>query len=155
MLDPRLKATDQQIGGDHYKKMKIQPFEFSMANKLDPIQHTIIKYVTRYEEKKGLEDLQKAKHCVDLLIQFKYGSQEPVQIQKVVDAVATAEELSASELVNKMLNHNIRKLLFKKLCFEYFSAHPSEFVDSVNQVLENHANVDQTESHLLSICLKG
>lgn len=67
-----MSALDKQIGGDHYKKMKIQPFEFSMANGLNPIQHTILKYVTRYKEKKGLEDLLKARHCIDLLIQFEY-----------------------------------------------------------------------------------
>ena len=60
-----------QIGGDHYTKLAIQPMQYSMANKLDPLQHTIIKYVTRFRDKNGIEDLEKAKHCIDMLIEFE------------------------------------------------------------------------------------
>jgi hypothetical protein len=65
------KALDIQIGGNHYKDMPIQPMEYSMKNGLDACQHTIIKYVTRFREKGGIEDLEKAKHCIDLLIGFE------------------------------------------------------------------------------------
>ena len=64
---------NQQIGGEHYKKLKIQPMEYSMANGLDACQHTIIKYVTRFRDKGGIQDLEKAKHCIDMLIQFEQG----------------------------------------------------------------------------------
>lgn len=62
---------DTQIGGDHYKKLKIQPMEYSMANGLDACQHTAIKYITRFRDKGGIQDLNKAKHCIDLLIAFE------------------------------------------------------------------------------------
>ena len=65
------KPLDVQVGGDHYKAMAIQPMEYSMANKLDACQHTIIKYVTRFRDKGGIQDLEKAKHCIDLLIHFE------------------------------------------------------------------------------------
>lgn len=65
------RALDVQEGGDHYKKLKIQPMEYSMANKLDACQHTVIKYVTRFRDKGGIEDLRKAKHCIDMLIEFE------------------------------------------------------------------------------------
>jgi hypothetical protein len=71
--EEELSALDTQIGGGHYKDLKIQPMEYSMANKLDACQHTIIKYVTRFRNKNGLEDLEKAKHAIDLLIGFEYG----------------------------------------------------------------------------------
>ena len=45
-----LKATDKQIGGKHYKKYKIQPIEFIVANKLDFIQGNIIKYALRKKD---------------------------------------------------------------------------------------------------------
>lgn len=45
------KALDNQVGGDHYKKMKIQPIEFIVANKLDFIQGCIVKYACRYKDK--------------------------------------------------------------------------------------------------------
>ena len=66
-------ARDQQVGGDHYRKLKIQPMEYSMANKLDACQHTVIKYVTRFRDKGGRQDLEKAKHTIDLLLALEYG----------------------------------------------------------------------------------
>lgn len=69
--DTKRNALDTQVGGDHYKKLKIQPMEYAMANKLDPCQQTIIKYVTRFRDKGGIEDLEKAKQTIDLLIHFE------------------------------------------------------------------------------------
>ena len=62
---------ETQIGGDHYTKLAIQPMQYSMKNKLDPLQHTVIKYVTRFRDKNGIEDLEKAKHCIDMLIEYE------------------------------------------------------------------------------------
>lgn len=64
-------ANDRQVGGDHYTKLAIQPMQYSMANKLDACQHTIVKYVTRFRDKGGIQDLEKAKHVIDLLIEFE------------------------------------------------------------------------------------
>ncbi len=66
-----ISALDTQIGGDHYKKLGIQPMEYSMMNNLDACQHTIIKYVTRFRDKGGVADLEKAKHTIDMLIEFE------------------------------------------------------------------------------------
>ena len=59
---------DEQIGGGHYKGLKIQPMQYSLANKLDAAQHTAIKYITRFREKGGIADLRKAIHTIELLI---------------------------------------------------------------------------------------
>ena len=67
-----MKAYDKQVGGDHYKKLKIQPMQYSMANELDACQHTAIKYITRHWDKAGKKDLYKAMHTVLLLIEEKY-----------------------------------------------------------------------------------
>ena len=64
-------AFNRQVDGQHYTDCAIQPFEFSMANKLDPMQHTIIKYVTRFRSKNGIVDLEKAKHTLELLIEWE------------------------------------------------------------------------------------
>lgn len=66
-------ALDVQVGGGHYTTMKIQPMEFSMANELDACQHTIVKYVCRFRNKNGIEDLRKARHVLEMLCQFEYG----------------------------------------------------------------------------------
>tara|TARA_R110000744_G_scaffold262304_3_gene376907 strand:+ start:898 stop:1131 length:234 start_codon:yes stop_codon:yes gene_type:complete len=57
-----------QVGGTHYTS-KIQPIDYIKANNLDFFQGNVIKYVTRYKSKGGLEDLRKAKHYIELLIQ--------------------------------------------------------------------------------------
>ena len=64
-------ASETQVGGLHYKDMKIQPIEFSMKNNLNFCQGNVIKYVCRYKAKNGLEDLKKARHYIDLLIEHE------------------------------------------------------------------------------------
>jgi len=63
-------ATETQIGGNHYQ-MKIQPITFILENKLNFAQGNVIKYVCRYDKKNGIEDLEKAKHYIDLLIEHE------------------------------------------------------------------------------------
>jgi hypothetical protein len=66
---------DVQIGGGHYKQGSIQPVEYNYANNLPFIEGCIVKYITRWREKGGIQDLEKVKHYVDLLIHLerKYG----------------------------------------------------------------------------------
>tara|TARA_R110002051_G_scaffold23848_2_gene59740 strand:+ start:378 stop:620 length:243 start_codon:yes stop_codon:yes gene_type:complete len=59
---------DKQIGGSHYKKFKIQPYEFISKNDLSFFQGNVIKYVCRYLHKNKIEDLEKIKHYCDLEI---------------------------------------------------------------------------------------
>lgn len=69
--DQKANALDTQVGGTHYKDYPIQPIQYSMANKLDACQHSIVKYVTRFRDKGGIPDLEKARHFIDLLIGFE------------------------------------------------------------------------------------
>ena len=62
-------AFDSQVGGNHYKSFKIQPVEFIHINGLGYIAGNIIKYVCRYKVKNGIEDLRKARHYIDMLIE--------------------------------------------------------------------------------------
>jgi hypothetical protein len=57
----------EQVGGDHYKRMKIQPLEFVIANGLDAFQKDILKYITRNKENR-LQDLRKASHYLNIYI---------------------------------------------------------------------------------------
>ena len=68
----KMNPKDTQVGGNHYTQMKIQPMQFSMANKLNAMQHTIIKYVTRVDRKgNGDEDIDKAIHTLQLWKQWR------------------------------------------------------------------------------------
>lgn len=70
-----MKATDRQEGGDHYKNYPIEPVEFIYRNRIPFIEANVIKYILRHESKDGLKDLLKAKHYIELLIQYKYENQ--------------------------------------------------------------------------------
>ena len=62
------KNIQKQVGGNHYENKAIQPIEFIEANNLGFHEGNVIKYVTRYKDKNGLEDLLKAKWYLDRLI---------------------------------------------------------------------------------------
>lgn len=64
-------ALTGQVGGEHYKKLAIQPIEYIHANNLGFVEGSIIKYATRWRDKGGIRDLQKIKHFVDLLIELE------------------------------------------------------------------------------------
>tara|TARA_R110000782_G_scaffold47256_4_gene104050 strand:+ start:8860 stop:9156 length:297 start_codon:yes stop_codon:yes gene_type:complete len=64
-----LSALNIQISGNHYKDMMIQPVEYIMANKIGFCEGCAIKYLSRWKSKGGIEDLRKAKHFIDLLIE--------------------------------------------------------------------------------------
>ena len=57
---------DKQIGGNHYKDFTIQPYEFISKNDLSFFQGNVIKYVCRYMNKNGIEDLEKIIHYCEL-----------------------------------------------------------------------------------------
>ena len=59
---------DKQIGGSHYKKFLIQPYEFISKNALSFFQGNVIKYVCRYKNKAGIQDLEKIIHYCELEI---------------------------------------------------------------------------------------
>lgn len=63
------EQSAKQIGGEHYKKCQIQPWDFVIANDLDYFQGSIIKYVTRWKDKGWIQDLHKAKHFLDKYIE--------------------------------------------------------------------------------------
>lgn len=74
-----MNPYDRQVDGDHYQKLAIQPMQYSLLNGLDACQHTVIKYVTRFRDKGGIKDLEKAKHCIDMLIEFEMTKQQEIE----------------------------------------------------------------------------
>jgi hypothetical protein len=66
------KATDVQVGGGHYKLLAIQPIEYIHANKVPYLEGNVIKYVTRHKSKNGKEDIEKAIHYLNLILEMEY-----------------------------------------------------------------------------------
>ena len=67
-----MSAYKKQIGGSHYKDMKIQPSKFINDNKLQFAEGNAIKYICRHAHKGGKQDLLKAKHYIDMIIERDY-----------------------------------------------------------------------------------
>jgi hypothetical protein len=66
-------ALSKQVGGNHYADMAIQPVEFIVLNEMGFLEGNIIKYVCRHQDKNGAEDIKKAIHYCELLLEIKYG----------------------------------------------------------------------------------
>ena len=65
-----MNANEIQHGGSHYKSKPIQPWDFIAANKLGFFEGNILKYISRWQDKNGVEDLLKARHYLDKLIEI-------------------------------------------------------------------------------------
>jgi len=66
-----MNANDKQIGGDHYSKNSIQPWDYIVANNLGYLEGNIIKYTTRWRNKGGVDDLRKVIHYAEKLIEVE------------------------------------------------------------------------------------
>ena len=69
----KYNALKKQEGGNHYKDVAIQPVEFITANQLGFLEGNVVKYICRHHAKNGAEDIRKAIHYCELLLQTKYG----------------------------------------------------------------------------------
>lgn len=83
------RPSERQIGGNHYKDFPIQPSQFCERNKLTHLESNAIKYICRahVKGKEPVQDLRKAKHCIDMILEWEYG---------YVDHPATARPRSDS-----------------------------------------------------------
>lgn len=64
-------VLETQVGGNHYKSKAIQPVEYIHANNIGYFEGNVIKYVTRWRDKNGIQDLEKAIHYLELLIDLE------------------------------------------------------------------------------------
>ena len=67
-INGKYAKKTEQVGGSHYKNKKIEPIDYIMSNDLNFCEGNVIKYITRYKEKGGIEDLKKAKQYIDFII---------------------------------------------------------------------------------------
>lgn len=94
-----MSANDTQVAGGHYANKAIQPWDYITSNNLGYLEGNVVKYVSRWKEKNGLEDLLKAKHYLEKLIEL----QQPVP---QAEADALREEV---EMLRSHINNGIEK----------------------------------------------
>lgn len=63
-----MNQFEEQVGGSHYNSKNIQPIEYILANGLDFCEGNVVKYISRWKDKNGVEDLEKCKQYIDFLI---------------------------------------------------------------------------------------
>ena len=81
-----MSAHKKQIGGDHYKRMAIQPSHYIVKNKLGWYEGIIVKYITRHSIKGGRQDIEKVIHYAELLLEDKYPDDEGTRRGKITAA---------------------------------------------------------------------
>ena len=81
-----MNAHKKQIGGDHYKRMAIQPSHYIVRNNLGWYEGNIIKYITRHSIKGKRQDIEKVIHYAELLLEDKYPDDEGTRRGKITAA---------------------------------------------------------------------
>lgn len=71
------QPSPQQVGGTHYRDMAIQPVEYITKNKLPFLEGNVVKYISRHRKKDGRRDIEKAIHCLQLLLELEYEKETP------------------------------------------------------------------------------
>ena len=71
-------ANAVQVGGNHYQ-LAIQPWDYIVSNGIGYLEGNIIKYVSRWTRKGGIQDLEKARHYLDKLIETEQQRQAAMQ----------------------------------------------------------------------------
>lgn len=91
------RETNNQVGGDHYKKCGIEPVEYIHANGLDFFRGNIVKYVTRDKDKNGAEDIRKVIDYANMILEFDYGVLPEAKIKENGDVIMEEQECPHGE----------------------------------------------------------
>jgi len=70
-VDRILSVNSKQVNGSHYKNKAIQPWDYIVANNLGYLEGNVVKYISRWRDKGGMDDLAKAKHYIEKLIELE------------------------------------------------------------------------------------
>ena len=104
---------DTQVGGNHYQTMKIQPAEFINKNEMKFAEGNAIKYICRHVNKGGLQDLEKAKHYIDMIIERDYGDDAEKSKVFLGDVKVNYGDVSISdEYIKSIPKNNVNDEVF-------------------------------------------
>lgn len=96
------QANAIQHGGTHYKDQTIQPWDFIAQNNLGFLEGNVVKYVSRWKKKNGLEDLKKAQHYLEKLIELEQDRKQAQDESRIVHRIGfpgvTADDVKAATI---------------------------------------------------------
>lgn len=95
-------ALNKQEGGNHYKNMPIQPVEYIHKNNIGFLAGNAIKYLSRYKEKEGIEDIKKAIHYCEMILEMEYGTNQEIKENKAFPDILTIVGLPLVETDGKV-----------------------------------------------------
>lgn len=90
-----MSALNEQPGGSHYKGKAIQPVQYIHANGIGYCEGNVIKYVSRWREKNGLQDLLKARNYIDLLIELEGLEKAEFGQQNTIDCRSAEQKVES------------------------------------------------------------
>jgi len=109
-----MKENEKQVGGTHYKKQAIQTWDFVYQNDIGYLEGNAIKYIARWRDKGGIQDLQKAKHYIDKIIELEEKSVLSKQVEEKLAAMKagqaecmTAEQMSVHRMGCVMMHGSL------------------------------------------------
>lgn len=87
-------ANDMQVGGNHYRKSQgEQHWDRAWRLKYDPFQYIITKWIERWRDKGGVEDLKKARHAIDKYIEV---AEAEMKAKRIPDLITTGAQMAAN-----------------------------------------------------------
>jgi hypothetical protein len=101
-----MSAYDKQIGGKHYQNFSIQPSKFVIENELLFPEGNVIKYICRHRFKNGKEDLEKAVHFIEMIIERDYPTVPMTEEEEYRNAGITKEEAERTYPPQKFLGND-------------------------------------------------
>ena len=100
-----MSAFDEQIGGNHYKLMMIQPTEYILANNLGWCEANVVKYISRWRSKGGIDDLRKVIHYAQILIEKEMAPKDKPKGPEVLKSTP----LEPSPWLHQSSSNNVAK----------------------------------------------
>ena len=131
-----MTATDQQVGGKHYREMAIQPIEFILANNMGFAEGSVIEYVSRWRQKGGLEDLKKALHFLEFITESRNQIADMRHGFRVLKPTITAHKYIEANAIPEQEADIIR--------WVYFWSHNPNLINLENAVISLQSFVEET-----------
>ena len=96
---------DKQVGGSHYADCAIQPADYAIANGFNYYECIVLRYITRHRNKGGRQDLEKAIHCLQLMIENEYAEKSAVEFGSKEWARRAMQEMRGVVSVSELEAH--------------------------------------------------